>query len=99
MKAATSITSKSARGQRNKTAATIRLSLCIPVPPVVSAFRALGASVIRAYGVISAILHEIFDEAAYERFLTQHHQTASVEAYAAFRRDHEALTVRRPRCC
>ena len=47
----------------------------------------------------SATLREIFDEAAYERFLIHHRQDASVETYAAFRRDHETLNLRRPRCC
>lgn len=47
----------------------------------------------------SATLREIFDEAAYERFLIHHRQRASAETYAAFRRDHETLNLRRPRCC
>lgn len=47
----------------------------------------------------AAILREIFDEAAYERFLSRQNERASVDSYAAFRRDHEQQNLRRPRCC
>ena len=48
---------------------------------------------------LRAILREIFDESAYERFL-QHTKTArSVESYQAFMREKEASAARRPRCC
>jgi hypothetical protein len=46
-----------------------------------------------------ATLREIFDEAAYERFLIRHGLSASAEAYSAFRCDHEEQKLRRPRCC
>ncbi len=46
-----------------------------------------------------AVLREIFDEVAYERFLVRNQQTKGRETYAAFRRDHEAHTARRHRCC
>ena len=46
-----------------------------------------------------AVLREIFDEAAYERFLIRHGLEANSEGYAAFRRDHEDRKARRPRCC
>jgi hypothetical protein len=46
-----------------------------------------------------ATLREIFDEAAYARFLRQAGVASSSEAYAAFRRELEEAKVRRPKCC
>ena len=46
-----------------------------------------------------AILREIFDESAYERFLTQHQLTSSAAAYASFCHDRDHSRARRPRCC
>jgi hypothetical protein len=48
-----------------------------------------------------AMLREIFDEAAYARFLDRAGMASSSEAYAAFRREFEEAEtkVRRPRCC
>ncbi len=46
-----------------------------------------------------AMLREIFDEAAYARFLRRAGMTASSESYAAFRREFEEAKVRRPKCC
>ena len=46
-----------------------------------------------------ATLREIFDEAAYARFLQRTQTTSSPQAYAAFRREHEHRHARRPRCC
>jgi hypothetical protein len=46
-----------------------------------------------------ATLREIFDEAAYTRFLARHQIESSPAAYAAFWREHEATKARRPRCC
>lgn len=86
-------------------------SPCSPVHAVVKAFRVHPANASRrvihslrnaihvVIGLASATLREIFDEAPYHRFLIRNHQNASAQSYAAFRRDHEALTVRRPRCC
>ena len=50
-------------------------------------------------GVSLAILREIFDESAYERFLAQHQIRSTAAAYAEFCRDHECIKARRPRCC
>lgn len=44
-------------------------------------------------------LREIFDEAAYARFLKRRGVVSSIEAYAAFRREFEEGSVRRPKCC
>jgi hypothetical protein len=46
-----------------------------------------------------AILREIFDEAAYARFLSRVGLASSSEAYAAFRQEFEEAKVRRPKCC
>ncbi len=50
-------------------------------------------------GVLVATLREIFDEAAYMRFLVRHERASSREAYAAFLREQGILKARRPRCC
>jgi hypothetical protein len=47
----------------------------------------------------AAALREIFDEAAYARFLDRAGMVSSREAYAAFRREFEEAKVRRPKCC
>lgn len=46
-----------------------------------------------------AILREIFDEAAYARFLSRGGLASSSQAYAEFRREFDEATVRRPKCC
>jgi hypothetical protein len=46
-----------------------------------------------------AILREIFDEAAYARFLSRAGTGPSSESYAAFRREFEEVKNRRPKCC
>ena len=53
------------------------------------------------YFLVTAVatLREIFDEAAYSRFLDRAGLASSSEAYAAFRREFEEAKVRRPKCC
>ena len=46
-----------------------------------------------------AMLREIFDEAAYARFLERAGMHVSTESYAAFRREFEEGKMRRPKCC
>ncbi len=46
-----------------------------------------------------AALREIFDEAAYARFLDRTNSASSGEAYAAFCRERESICARRTRCC
>ncbi len=53
----------------------------------------------RVLDLAYATLREIFDEAAYERFLLSHAMPPSKVAYAAFRQETEAAKARRPRCC
>jgi hypothetical protein len=46
-----------------------------------------------------AALREIFDEAAYGRFLARQDLPSSRSAYAAFLREHVVAKAQRPRCC
>ena len=49
--------------------------------------------------ILVATLREIFDEAAYERFLRRAQMNSSAQAYAAFRAEFEEGKMRRPKCC
>jgi hypothetical protein len=49
--------------------------------------------------VLLAVLREIFDEAAYDRFLQRNQLPSSAASYAAFLSEHQAQKARRPRCC
>ena len=49
--------------------------------------------------IMVAILHQIFDESAYSRFLARHEMTSCPSAYAAFLREQDALKARHPKCC
>lgn len=55
--------------------------------------------IVLSWRILIAALHEIFDEAAYERFLRRNRMASSGEAYADFRREFEESKVRRPKCC
>jgi hypothetical protein len=46
-----------------------------------------------------AALREIFDEAAYDRFLSAQGLANSRPAYRAFLQEHNAAQERKPRCC
>jgi hypothetical protein len=48
---------------------------------------------------LSAILREIFDESAYDRFLRRRGLQPSAASYANFRAEHEQAKSLRPRCC
>jgi hypothetical protein len=50
-------------------------------------------------GLIVAVLREIFDESAYQRFLDRSCLESSPNAYAIFRQENEQAKSRRPRCC
>jgi len=52
-----------------------------------------------SWRILIAALREIFDEAAYLRFLSRAGIASSSEAYAAFRREFEDAKVQRPKCC
>ncbi len=49
--------------------------------------------------ILLATLREVFDEAAYERFLRRAKMESSAKAYAAFRAEFEEAKTRRPKCC
>lgn len=49
--------------------------------------------------ILWAMLREIFDEAAYERFLHRTGLMSSPQAYGAFRREMDEAKARRPKCC
>lgn len=48
--------------------------------------------------ILMSALREIFDEAAYNRFLERSHMASSPAAYAAFWRERESSRPK-PRCC
>jgi hypothetical protein len=54
---------------------------------------------LKAFRIVLATLREIFDAAAYERFLCRTGMISSQAAYSAFWREREAGQARRPRCC
>jgi len=51
------------------------------------------------FHLLLTALREIFDEAAYARFLERTGQASSRAAYAGFLRERAASHERRPRCC
>jgi hypothetical protein len=53
----------------------------------------------RAFQLLWATLREIFDEAAYDRYLAQHHCAHSRESFEAFSEANRLSRERRPRCC
>jgi len=53
----------------------------------------------KAARILLATLREIFDEAAYARFLRRSQMVSSPAAYAAFWRERESSQERRPKCC
>jgi hypothetical protein len=57
------------------------------------------AGITRSLAVFMAALREIFEESAYERFLSRRSLTSSPAAYGDFLRETEAAKARRPRCC
>jgi hypothetical protein len=59
----------------------------------------LGGMIRSAGSVFLTVLREIFDEAAYARFLSRTQRASSTQAYAAFTRERESIQNRRPRCC
>jgi hypothetical protein len=55
--------------------------------------------IVTGWHIFVAALREIFDEAAYARFLGRAGMASSSVAYAAFQREKEESCARRPRCC
>ena len=55
--------------------------------------------VVEAIRILVAAMREIFDEAAYARFLHRMQMASSPAAYEAFWRERESSHERRPKCC
>lgn len=49
--------------------------------------------------ILWATLREIFDEAAYDRFLAKHRISSSEEAFEHFLQERKDYVERKPRCC
>lgn len=49
--------------------------------------------------ILTCMLREIFDEAAYKRFLERTRMPPSRAAYAAFWSERESTAARKIRCC
>jgi hypothetical protein len=64
-----------------------------------SGHRDIWKTVISALQIVRDALREVFDESAYERFLTRTQSARSIASYRAFLREREATVVRNPRCC
>ena len=60
---------------------------------------AIRPSFTHPFHVLIATLREIFDEAAYQRFLSRGKVASSPATYADFLREGERAKARRPRCC
>lgn len=52
-----------------------------------------------AWQIVCTTLREIFDEAAYERFLARTQSSRSIVSYREFQRERESAIATRPRCC
>ena len=59
----------------------------------------IAVVVVRVAQILIATLREIFDEAAYARFLQGHEMKSSPQAYAHFLQEKESAAARRIRCC
>jgi hypothetical protein len=61
--------------------------------------RALADTVRAVSMTVFAALREIFDESAYQRFLTRNAVRSSREAWSAFAQEQASRKERRARCC
>jgi hypothetical protein len=53
----------------------------------------------RVLQLLLATAREIFDESAYQRFLTHHHLNTNQASYALFLEDQGTRKARQPKCC
>jgi hypothetical protein len=58
-----------------------------------------GDLLLKMMQTMKAMLREIFDESAYDRFLLRTHASRSVASYRAFTQERDAAMVKTPRCC
>jgi hypothetical protein len=54
---------------------------------------------VKLTNIIRAVLSEIFDESAYDRFLLRTNAGRSIASYRAFTRERDAAMLKKPRCC
>ena len=67
--------------------------------PSSQAKRCLLSALAQITSMAKAVLQEIFDETAYQRFLNRSQLQSSSHAYAMFLNENEQAKSRRPRCC
>jgi hypothetical protein len=48
---------------------------------------------------LRAVLREIFDESAYDRFLLRTQSSRSIASYREFAQERDAAMLKKPRCC
>src|SRR4029077_1312620 len=65
----------------------------------ITRFPSASAALRNVVQTIRAMLREIFDESAYDRFLLRTRARRSIESYRSFIREREANMARKPRCC
>jgi len=53
----------------------------------------------RVIQTLRAVVREIFDESAYDRFLLRTHASRSVASYREFTRERDAAMLKKPKCC
>ncbi|MFY9644363.1 MAG: hypothetical protein WAK29_04245 [Terriglobales bacterium] len=61
--------------------------------------RSFFRAIMESLAIAIAILQEIFDESAYQRFLQRSRLPSSPRAYALFQQENNLAKSRRPRCC
>ena len=67
--------------------------------PHLPSLRAGPRHTFEAVKLLVATVREIFDEAAYSRFLMRERTERSRESYAEFLQENANVTARRARCC
>ncbi len=58
-----------------------------------------GRRIHQIWMLVRAVLREIFDESAYDRFLLRTHAARSVGSYRDYMRERDAAMAQKPRCC
>lgn len=57
------------------------------------------ATIHKIMQTIKAALREIFDESAYDRFLTRTQASRSIASYRQFMQERDEAVEKKPRCC
>jgi len=62
--------------------------------------RALAPAIFRRVTqTLRAVVREIFDESAYDRFLLRTNASRTIASYRDFTRERDAAMLKKPRCC